>query len=88
MKGIDTMKVKVHVIRDVEVEIDDPIVAALDSFWRNNKIPISYSPELNEMVDKADLAVEEVTGIPFGDEDAPETIAGVCAMDGEPILEW
>ena len=82
------MKVKVHVIRDVEVEIDDPIVAELDSFWRNNKIPISYSPELNEMVDKAVLAVEEATGIPFGDETAPETIAGVYAMDGEPILEW
>ena len=82
------MKVKVHVIRDVEVEIDDPIVAELDSFWRNNKIPISYSPELNEMVDKAVLAVEEATGIPFGDENAPGTIAGVYAMDGEPILEW
>ena len=82
------MKVKVHVIRDVEVEINDPIVAELDSFWRNNKIPISYSPELNEMVDKAVLAVEEATGIPFGDETAPETIAGVYAMDGEPILEW
>ena len=82
------MKVKVHVVRDVEVEVNDPAIAALDSFWRNNKIPISYSPELNEMVDKAVLAVEEATGIPFGDENAPETIAGVCAMDGEPILEW
>ena len=82
------MKVKVHVVRDVEVEVNDPAVAALDAFWRNNKIPISYSPELNEMVDKAVLAVEQATGIPFGDEDAPETIAGVCAMDGEPILEW
>lgn len=82
------MKVKVHVVRDVEVEIDDPAVAALDAFWRNNEIPTSYSPELNEMVDKAVLAVEDATGIPFGDENAPETIAGVCAMDGEPILEW
>lgn len=82
------MKVKVHVIRDVEVEINDPIVAELDAFWRNNKIPISYSPELNEMVDKAILAVERATGIPFGDEDAPETIACVCAMDGETIIEW
>ena len=82
------MKVKVHVIRDVEVEIDDPAVAALDAFWRNNEITTSDSPGLNEMVDKATLAVERATGIPFGDEDAPETIAGVCAMDGEPILEW
>lgn len=82
------MKVKVHVIREVEVEVNDPAVAALDAFWRNNKIPISYSPELNEMVDKAVLAVKEATGILFGDENAPETIAGVYAMDGEPILEW
>ena len=82
------MKVKVHVIRDVEVEINDPIVAELDSFWRNNKIPISCSPELNEMVDKAVLAVEWATGIPFGDENAPETIAWGCAMDGETIIEW
>lgn len=82
------MKVKVHVIREMEVEVNDPAVAALDAFWRNNKIPISYSPELNEMVDKAVLAVKEATGIPFGDENAPETIAGVYAMDGEPILEW
>ena len=82
------MKVKVHVIREVEVEVNDPIVAELDSFWRNNEITTSDSPGLNEMVDKAVLAVERATGIPFGDENAPETIAGVCAMDGEPILEW
>ena len=82
------MKVKVHVVRDVEVEVDDPIVAELDSFWRNNEIPTSYSPELNEMVEKAALAVEQATGIPFGDENASETISYVCAMDGESILEW
>lgn len=82
------MKVKVHVVRDVEVEIDDPIVAELDSFWRSGEIPTSYSPELNEMVEKAALALELATGIPFGDENAPETISYVCAMDGESILEW
>ena len=84
------MKVKVHVIKkvEVEVEVNDPAVAELDAFWRNNEISTSSSPELNEMVDKAVLAVEEATGIPFGDENAPGTIAGVYAMDGEPILEW
>ena len=82
------MRVKVHVVRDVEVEINDPVVAELDSFWRNNEIPTSYSPELNEMVEKAALAVERATGIPFGDENASETISYVCAMDGEYILEW
>ena len=84
------MKVKVHVVKkvEVEVEVNDPAVAELDAFWRNNEISTSDSPELNEMVDKAVLAVEEATGIPFGDENAPGTIAGVYAMDGEPILEW
>ena len=82
------MKVKAHVVRDVEIEINDPIMAELDAFWRNNKILTSYSPELEAMVDKAVLAVERATGIPFGDENAPETITYVCAMDGEPILEW
>ena len=84
------MKVKVHVVKrvEMEVEVNDPAVAELDAFWRNNEILTSYSPELNEMVDKAVLAVEEATGIPFGDETAPETIAGVYAMDDEPILEW
>ena len=82
------MKVKAHVVRDVEIEINDPIVAELDAFWRNNKIQTSYSPELEAMVDKAVLAVERATGIPFGDENAPETITYVCAMDGESILEW
>ena len=82
------MKVKVSVVRDVEVEINDPAVAELDAFWRNNEIPTSYTPELNALVDKAVLAVEQATGIPFGDENASETISYVCAMDGESILEW
>lgn len=82
------MKVKVHIVRDVEVEINDPAVAELDAFWRNNEIPTSYSPELNALVDKAARAVEQATGIPFGDENAPETISCVYAMDGESILEY
>ena len=81
------MKVKVHIVRDMEVEINDPAVAELDAFWRSNEIPTSYSPELNAMVNKAARAVEKATGILFGDECAPETISRVCAMDGESILE-
>lgn len=81
------MKVKVDVVRNVEVEINDPAIAELDAFWRNNEIPTSSSPELNALVDRAVLAVEQATGIPFDDENAPETITYVCAMDGESILE-
>ena len=80
------MKVEVHIIR--EVEINDPVVAELDAFWRNNDIPTSYSPELDALVYRAARAVEKATGIPFGDDGAPETISYVCAMDGESILEW
>ena len=81
------MKVKVHVVRDIEVEIADPAVAELDAYWRNNEIPTCSSPELNALVDRAVLAIEQATGIPFDDENAPETIAYVCAMDGEAIIE-
>ncbi len=79
------MKVKVYIVR--EVEINDPAVAELDAFWRNNEIPTSYSPELDALVYRAARAVEKATGIPFGDDDAPETISCVYAMDGESILE-
>lgn len=81
------MKVKIHIVRDVEVEINDPAVAELDAYWRSNEVPTCSSPELNALVDRAVLAVERATGIPFDDENAPETIAYVCAMDGESILE-
>ena len=82
------MKVKIHLFKEVEVEIDDPAVAELDAFWRNCKAPFSHLPELDEKVKKAVLAVEQATGIPFGDENAPETISAVLAMDGEAIIEW
>ena len=79
------MKVRAHIVR--EVEINDPAVAELDAYWRSNEIPTSYSPELNALVGRAARAVEKVTGIPFDDEGAPETISCVYAMDGESILE-
>ena len=80
------MKVKVYIVR--EVEINDPAVAELDAFWRNNDIPTSYSPELDALVYRAARAVEKATGILLGDDAAPETISRVCAMDGESILEY
>ena len=82
------MKVKIHLFKEVEVEIDDPAVAELDAFWRYCKTPTSHLPELEEMVNKTILAVEQATGIPFGDENAPETISAVLAMDDKAIIEW
>jgi hypothetical protein len=40
-------------------------------------------------MEKAEKAIEEITGLPFGDrEGAKEIIITVCAMDGETILEY
>ena len=52
------MKVKMFIVKNMEVEIDGPAVAELDTFWRNTEAPVYNSPELNAMVDKAVLAVE------------------------------
>lgn len=82
------MRVKIAVVREMEIEVNDPIVAELDAFWRSAEPPVPASPELDEMVSKAVAAVEKAVGLPFGDENAPETILNVCALDGEPIIEW
>ena len=76
------------IVKNMEIEIDDPAVAELDTFWRNTGAPVYDSPELHAMVDKAALAVEQAADIPFGDDSTPETISSVYAMDGEAILEW
>ena len=82
------MKVKLCISREVEIEVNDPVVAELDNYWRTHEPPVASSPELDEMVNQAVLAVEQATGIPFGDDTATETITAVLAMDGEPIIEW
>ena len=71
------MKVKLCVSREVEIEVNVPVVAELDNYWRTH-----------EMVNQAVRTVEHVSGIPFGDDTATETITAVLAMDGEPIIEW
>lgn len=84
------MKVKVSIQRTVEVEIDNPVIEELDTFWRtyDHPIPEFANPNLESMIDEAVKAVEVAVGIPFGDDEATETITDVCTMDGEPILEW
>ena len=84
------MKVKVSIQRTVEVEIDNPVIEELDTFWRTNDHPVpAYAhPHLEETINEAVKAVEEVVGIPFGNDEASETIDAVYAMDGEPIIEW
>lgn len=85
------MKVKVAIQRTVEVEINNPVLEELDTFWRTNDAPVpAYAhPHLEETMNEAVKAVEAVVGIPFGHgEEETENIYGVYAMDGEPIVEW
>ena len=83
------MKVKLNVSRTIEIEVNDPAVAELDALWRNaDRLSVTPVREVEELTLKAVRAVEEASGIPFGEEDAPETIWAVSAMDDEPILEW
>lgn len=84
------MKVKVSIQRTVEVEVDNPIIEKLDTFWRtiDHPIPEFAFPHLEKAMNEAVKAVEEVVGIPFGHgEEESENICGVYAMDGEPIIE-
>lgn len=82
------MRVKVSILREVEVDIDNPVVEELDKFYRTCVAPVKRTAEIDKMVDDAVTAVEQVVGLPFGDGTAGETIVSVCAMDGEPIIEW
>lgn len=82
------MRVKVSILRTIEVEVNNPAVEKLDAFWRTAITPFESTSKIEAMADKATKAIEEIVGLPFGDEEATETITAVCAMDGEPILEW
>ena len=84
------MKVKVAIQRTVEVEVDNPVVEELDTFWRTTDIPIPMFalPTLDELMDEAVKAIEEVVGIPFGHGEVSENICGVYTVDGDTLIEW
>lgn len=82
------MRVKLCVVREIEIEVNDPAIAELDAHWREHGAPVESTPGLDALVSKAIKAVEEASNLPFGDENAPETISAVLAMDGEAIIEW
>lgn len=82
------MKVKVNVIREIEVEIDNPAIIELDNWWRTHNHTDWMKDSPSELIETSMRAVEEAIGIPFGDDNAKETVVSVLAMDGEPILEW
>ena len=77
------MKVKVNIMREIIIEADENVINLAD--WYDND---DWSNVPDNLVDKAIKAVENATGLPFGDESAEETITSVCKLDGEAILEW
>lgn len=82
------MKVRVSIMREVEVEVDNPVFAELYSYYREHGVPARFDRELEEKSAEAVKAIEKVVDLPFGDEYASETIINVMAMDGRAIIEW
>jgi hypothetical protein len=81
------MKVRVDICREIEVDINSSALEELDANLRGTPLA-DWGKIDNNLVMQGIKDVEKALGIPFGDEYAPETISRVCAMDGEPILEW
>ena len=81
------MKVKVHIGREIEVEVNSPAVEKLDEFYRTHHID-EWNSVSEDMLNEAIRAMEQVVGLPFGDDNAKETIVAVYAMDDNAILEW
>lgn len=79
------MKVRIGISREVEIDINThSAIAMLDKYYRQHP----NDPDPSFLIKEAISDIEEFTGIPFGNDDAPETIYGVYAEDGEAILEW
>lgn len=80
------MKVKVFVQKlvKIEMEINNPFFELLDKLQNNNE---EIPPTLSDM---AIAAVEEATGLPFGDDYRTNDsyIVAIQDMDGNPIIEW
>ena len=79
------MKVKVSVMREIIVEVDENVTNLAN--WYDNNSDWKKVPD--SLINKAIKAVEDATGLSFGGgESAEETITSVCKLDGEAILEW
>ena len=81
------MRVKVAIHHEIEVEVNSTALEQVDQFWRNTP-QTNWNAMPSDLLLKATQDVEAVTGLPFGDSQAKETIYAVYAEDGEPILEW
>lgn len=77
------MKVRIGISKEMEINVDThSAIMMLDKYYRQH--PNGSDPSF---IKEAIAEIEKLTGIPFGADDAPETIYGVYAEDGEAILE-
>lgn len=78
------MKVKVVIVKEQEMEIENSAsLAVLHKWWVTD-----WKNCPNGLVEKAIKEVEEATGLPFGCDDVPETISAVLTGNNDAILEW
>lgn len=76
------MKLKIGFIENIEIETDDPALTDLETLIKGNYFITK------EIEKEAIAAIEKITGMPFGDEEAKRTIIDVCDEDGNTLLTW
>lgn len=82
------MKVKVITTKEQEIEIENSTsLAILHKWWKTHRMA-EWKDCPEKLVEKAIKEIEEVTGLPFGCDDVPETISAVLTGNNDAILEW
>lgn len=82
------MKVKVVITKEREMEIENSVfLDALHEWWKTHSMA-DWKNCPDELVENAIREIEEATSIPFGCDEAPETISAVFAGNNDVILEW
>ena len=83
-----SMRVKVRVEHEVEVEVNNPVVEELDNWYRTHE-NVYWKDVPEGLIEKADEAVVSAFMLTdFNYEDICGVITGVYAMDDEAILEY
>lgn len=78
------MKVRVSVGKTFEIDVASDAIEKLRDYWLEHD---TSEGAPNEMIDNAIVDIEKITGLPFGDEYAVETIVRLDDEDGNVILE-
>lgn len=78
------MKVRVSVGKSFEVDVVSDAIEKLRNYWLERDISEGAPGEL---IDNAIADIEKITGLPFDDEYAIETIVRLDDVNGNLILE-